>query len=71
MYNLKGVVDSFFHGLIVFMGCSVKCLHASFKKNKQQQKTDFSYILALLNGRHLHCHLNGWLTSSFYDTTPS
>ncbi len=26
--NIKGVVDCFFLGLIVFMGCSLACVHA-------------------------------------------
>ncbi len=31
--HFKGVVDWFFLGLIVFMGCSLTCVHASFFKN--------------------------------------
>ncbi len=31
---IKGVVDCFFLGLIVFMGCSITSVNASFKKKK-------------------------------------
>ncbi len=33
--SIKGVVDCFFLGLIVFMGCSLTCVNASFKKKKK------------------------------------
>ncbi len=32
-FVLKGVVDCFFLGFIVFMGCSLTSVNASFKKN--------------------------------------
>ncbi len=33
IFDVKGVVDCFFLGLIVFMGCSLTCIYASFLKN--------------------------------------
>ncbi len=43
-FVLKGVIDCFFLGFIVFMGCSLTCVNASLKK-----ALSFTYLTFILH----------------------
>ncbi len=61
--HFKGVVDWFFLGLIVFMGCSLTCVHASFFKNYFSHNLPlFHTTLSLLGPGFISC---------FYEAPPS
>ncbi len=64
---IKGVVDCFFLSLIVFMGCNLTCLNASFVKKRIIFHTIYIYFTPF----YAPSLIEALIISCFYDAPPS